>query len=88
MLVGVRTHAFPVEQFIDDRPVPGLAPLVETIGDTRTAWLWLREPNPGRSGATPLSRLKAGATEPVLEIARSNFGQAFDNAAHRDAIRI
>ena len=75
VLVGARKHAFPVEQFIDDRPVAGLAPLVETVGDTRTAWRWLREPNPGLSGATPLSRLKAGAIEPVLAIARSNFGR-------------
>jgi hypothetical protein len=69
----VRKHAFPIEQFIDGRPVAGLAPLVKTIGDTRTAWHWLREPNPGLSGTTPLSHLKAGAIEPVLEIARSNF---------------
>jgi hypothetical protein len=73
--VGVRKHAFPVEQFIDGRPVAGLAPLVQAIGDTRTAWHWLREPNPAFSGATPLSRLKAGAIEAVLEMARSNFGQ-------------
>jgi Protein of unknown function (DUF2384) len=53
----------------------GLAPLVETIGDIRTAWRWLREPNSGLSGATPLSCLKADAIEPVLEIARSNFYQ-------------
>jgi hypothetical protein len=73
--VGTRKHAFPIEQFIDGRPVAGLAPLVQTIGDTRTAWRWLREPNPGLSGATPLARLKAGAVEAVLEIARSNFGR-------------
>jgi len=75
VLVGVRKHAFPIEQFVDGRPVAGLGPLVQTIGDTRTAWRWLREPNPGLSGATPLSRLKTGAIEPVLEIARSNFGR-------------
>jgi hypothetical protein len=74
VLVGMRKHAFPVEQFIDGRPVAGLASLVQTIGDTRTAWRWLREPNPGLSGVTPLSRLKVGAVEAVLDIARSNFG--------------
>jgi hypothetical protein len=73
--VGVRKHAFPTEQFIDGRPVAGLVPLLQIIGDTRTTWRWLREPNPGLSGATPLSRLKLGAIEAVLEIARSNFGQ-------------
>jgi Protein of unknown function (DUF2384) len=76
VLVGTRKHAFPREQFIDGRPVAGLAPLVQTIGDTRTAWRWLREPNPGLSGKTPLSRLKAGEMEVVLELARSNFGRA------------
>ncbi|HEX3755134.1 MAG TPA: MbcA/ParS/Xre antitoxin family protein [Rhizomicrobium sp.] len=75
VLVGMLKHAFPIAQFIDGRPVAGLAPLVETVGDARTAWRWLREPNPGLSGATPLSRLKAGAIEPVLAIARSNFGR-------------
>lgn len=73
--VGTRKHAFPIEQFIDGRPVAGLAPVVQAIGDTRTAWRWLREPNPGLSGATPLSRLKVGAVEAVLEVARSNFGR-------------
>jgi hypothetical protein len=38
--------------------------------------LWLREPNPGLAGVTPLERLKAGATDKVVEIARSNFDDA------------
>jgi hypothetical protein len=33
----------------------------------------LREPNPGLAGATPLARLKAGAPDKVVEMARSNF---------------
>lgn len=73
LLVGVRKHAFPTEQFVDGRPVTGLGEIVGAIGDPRTAWLWLREPNPGFAGATPLMRLKAGATDKVVEMARSNF---------------
>ena len=73
--VGVRKHAFPVEQFIDGRPLGGLAPVLETIGDLRIAWLWLREPNPGLAGAPPLAILKAGAIDRVIEVARSNFMQ-------------
>jgi hypothetical protein len=73
--VGIRKYAFPVEQFIDGRPVAGLKPVVEAVGETRTAWRWLREPNPGLAGATPLARLKAGGPESVLEVARSNFGR-------------
>jgi Protein of unknown function (DUF2384) len=76
LLVGVRKHAFPTEQFVDGRPLAGLGAIVEAIGDLRAAWLWLREPNPGLSGVTPLARLKAGATDKVIEIARSNFAGA------------
>lgn len=76
LLVGVRKHAFPTEQFVDGRPVTGLAAIVEAIGDLRAAWLWLREPNPGLAGVTPLARLKAGATDTVVEMARSNFDHA------------
>jgi hypothetical protein len=76
LLVGMRKHAFPTEQFVDGRPVTGLAAIVEAIGDPRAAWLWLREPNPGLAGVTPLARLKAGASDKVVEIARSNFDHA------------
>jgi hypothetical protein len=76
LLVGVRKHAFPTEQFVDGRPVTGLGEIVEAIGDPRAAWLWLREPNPGLAGVTPLARLKAGATDKVVETARSNFDHA------------
>ena len=76
LLVGVRKHAFPTEQFVDGRPVTGLGTIIEAIGDLRTAWLWLREPNPGLAGVTPLARLKAGAIDKVVEIARSNFDDA------------
>lgn len=75
LLVGVRKHAFPVEQFIDGRPVAGLARVLETIGDPRIAWLWLRQPNPGLAGASPLARLQAGAVDSVIEVAQSNFAR-------------
>jgi len=76
LLVGMRKHAFPTEQFVDGRPLTGLGAIVEAIGDQRTAWLWLREPNPGLAGVTPLARLKAGAVDKVVEVALSNFAEA------------
>ena len=76
LLVGTRKHAFPTEQLVDGCPVAGLGAVVAAIGDARIAWLWLREPNPGLAGAAPLTRLKAGAAAQVLEMARSNFGEA------------
>jgi hypothetical protein len=51
----------------------GLGAVVEAVGDPRTAWLWLREPNPGLSGVSPLTRLKAGSIDPVVAMARANF---------------
>ena len=76
LLIGVRKHAFPTEQFVDGRPVAGLGAIVEAIGDLRTAWLWLREANPGLGGVTPLARLKTGVVDKVVEIAHSNFAHA------------
>jgi hypothetical protein len=76
LLVGLRKHAFPLEQFVDGRPVAGLGAVVEAVGDPRTAWLWLREPNPGLAGVAPLERLKAGAADKVAELARANFAGA------------
>jgi hypothetical protein len=76
LLVGVRKHAFPTEQFVDGRPVIGLRQVVETIGDPRVAWMWLREPNPGLAGVKPLARLKAGETGKVVAMARANFAGA------------
>lgn len=76
LLAGVRKHAFPTEQFVDGRPVAGLGPVVAAIGEPRTAWLWLREPNPGLGGVAPLARLKAGAIDKVVEVARASFAGA------------
>jgi hypothetical protein len=73
--VGVRKHAFPIEQFIDGRPIQGIEPVVKAIGEIRTAWRWLREPNPEFAGDTPLARLRDGVLEPVLSAARSTFGR-------------
>ena len=73
--VGVRKHAFPVEQFIDGRPVSGLKSVVEAVGETRTAWRWLRESNPGLQGISPIARLRDGDLNSVLNLARSNFGR-------------
>jgi hypothetical protein len=73
LLAGERKHAFPMEQFVDGRPLPSLASVVAAIGDPRSAWLWLREPNPGLAGVTPLARQKAGAAGKVVEVTWANF---------------
>lgn len=73
LLAGLRKHAFPTEQFVDGRPIAGLGDVVSAVGDPRTAWLWLREPNPALGGAAPLARLQAGGVARVIEVARANF---------------
>lgn len=74
--VGLRKHAFPVEQFEDGRPLAGIGEVLALAEAPRVAWLWLRAPNPGLGGATPLARLKAGAAGRVVEAARATFAPA------------
>ncbi len=76
LLAGQRKHVFPVAQFIDGRPIEGLAGVVSEVGSPRTAWLWLVEPHPSLRGAMPLDRLKAGETALVVELAERDFGQS------------
>jgi len=72
LLKGVRKHVFPVAQFVDGRPVQGLADVQEIVGDARTAWLWLVEPGASED-RTPLSRLRRGEVNDVLDAARDVF---------------
>lgn len=72
LLKGVRKQVFPLAQFIDGRPVQGLAELQEIIGDPRAAWLWLVEPATN-AGDTPIARLRRGQTQAVLSQAREDF---------------
>ena len=75
LLKGVRKHVFPLDQFIDGRPIEGLAEVLKVIGEPRTAWLWMKEPHPALNGATPLARLKARRIGEVVEAARTNFSR-------------
>ncbi len=76
LLVGRRKHVFPLAQFIDGRPIDGLAEVLTAIGSPRTAWLWLVEPHPYFRGRKPLDRLKAGDTRGVIDLAQRDFGQS------------
>jgi hypothetical protein len=76
LLAGSRKHVFPVAQFIDGRPVEGLAGVVAAAGSPRTAWLWLVEPHPSFGGRKPLARLEAGDTDAVIDLAKRDFGQS------------
>lgn len=73
LLRGTRKHVYPRAQFVDGRPVPGLAQTQKIVGDARNAWLWLVTSDDPQA-ATPLARLKRGELEPVLNAAREAFG--------------
>jgi len=75
LLDGVRKTVFPLEQFVDGKPVAGMGDVLRVIGDPQVAWMWLKEPSPLLNGATPLARLKRGRIEEVLQTAQTNFGQ-------------
>lgn len=74
LLRGLRKHVFPLAQFVDSRPVEGLARIVASAPSPRAAWLWLVTPHGGLRGATPLDRLKAGRLTEVGELAESDYG--------------
>lgn len=74
LLNGARKTAFPLEQFVEGKPVAGIADVGAVIGEPRVTWMWLKEPNPLLNGATPLARLKCGCLDEVLRAAQTNFG--------------
>jgi hypothetical protein len=76
LLSGVKKHVFPVAQFVDGRPVEGLARIVNAAESPRTAWLWLIEPHPSLRGKAPLDQLKAGNLSTVADLAERDFGQS------------
>lgn len=73
LLKGTKKHVFPVEQFIDGRPVRGIAAVIELAGSHRAAWLWLRQENPVLSGRRPIDLLKQDRGDDVVDVAQSYF---------------
>jgi hypothetical protein len=65
--------AFPVEQFVNGRPVKGLGEIVEKIGNPRVAWMWLRQPHAVFEARQPLEVLKSGRARDVLQAAARDF---------------
>lgn len=75
LLNGVRKNVFPLEQFVDGKPVAGLDEVMAIINQPRVTWRWMLTPHPLLGGAKPLTRLKQGRQEEVLRAAQTNFGQ-------------
>lgn len=73
LLKGERKHVFPLEQFVDGRPVEGLARIVEIAPSPRSAWFWLVQRSPLLAGKRPIDLLKQDRAEEVVEAARTVY---------------
>jgi hypothetical protein len=73
LLRGERKLAYPLEQFIDNRPLEGLSEVLRLAPDARGAWLWLRQPNDALDGQTPLETLRHGHKAAVVKAAKTDL---------------
>ena len=67
---GGRKHVFPLAQFIDGRPVPGISEVLSAITNPRLAWFWLSRPAPELDGRVPIEMLRDDVVEHVVRAAR------------------
>ncbi|TIR17078.1 MAG: hypothetical protein E5X33_26865 [Mesorhizobium sp.] len=68
---GSRKHVFPLAQFIDGRPMPGIRQVLSSISDPRVAWLWLISPSPLLKSRVPIELLKEGMAIDVASAAQA-----------------
>ncbi|WP_245573056.1 antitoxin Xre/MbcA/ParS toxin-binding domain-containing protein [Lichenihabitans psoromatis] len=73
LLRGERKRAYPLEQFVDARPLEGVADILKVTPDARSAWLWLRQPHGSLQHRLPLDVLKEGGREAVVRAAERDF---------------
>ncbi len=73
LLAGARKHVFPLEQFVDGRPLEGIAQVIASAPSPRSAWLWLVHNSPLLAGKRPIDVLKQDRVEDVVDAARTVF---------------
>lgn len=66
---GGRKHVFPLAQFVDGRPVPGIREVLQLIGHPRTAWSWLIRPAAEFDGEAPIDLLTKDRSDDVIRAA-------------------
>ncbi|MER9756254.1 hypothetical protein NKJ46_22975 [Mesorhizobium sp. M0166] len=67
---GARKHVFPLAQFIDGRPAPGIRQVLSLIANPRPAWLWLTRPSSRLNGRIPIEMLRQDLAAEVILAAR------------------
>jgi hypothetical protein len=73
LLRGERKHVYPLDQFVDARPMQGIADVAKIAPDERVAWLWLRQPHGRFDMRPPLELLKVGRRDDVIQAAERDF---------------
>lgn len=74
LLRGERKLAYPLDQFVDARPLEGIADVLKVAPDARSAWLWLRQPHGALDQRTPLEVMRTtGGRERVAQTADRDF---------------
>lgn len=76
LLKGTRKRIYPVEQFVDGRPVRGIREILRLVDSERVAWLWLSQRNPLLKGARPIDLLRQDRKHEVLDVAEAYFAAA------------
>ena len=72
---GARKHVFPLAQFIDGRPAPGIRQVLSLVANHRVAWLWLIHPSPLLNGRVPMEMLRQDMAADVV-VAAQRFSSA------------
>ncbi|WP_242187210.1 antitoxin Xre/MbcA/ParS toxin-binding domain-containing protein [Sphingomonas sp. CARO-RG-8B-R24-01] len=74
LLRGERKLAYPLEQFVDARPLEGISDVLKVAPDARSAWLWLRQQHGALNEHTPLEILRTkGGRQRVAQVADRDF---------------
>lgn len=68
---GGRKHVFPLAQFVDGRPVPGIREVLGLVGHPRAAWSWLVRPASEFGGEAPLTLLIRDRAHDVIRAAEA-----------------
>ncbi|MFU0508026.1 antitoxin Xre/MbcA/ParS-like domain-containing protein [Pseudaminobacter sp. NGMCC 1.201702] len=73
---GARKYVFPLAQFVDGRPVTGLAEIAESFPNQRLAWLWMISPCDDLGQEAPIDLLRLDEASKVIEAAMKSVDQA------------
>jgi len=65
---GGRKHVFPLAQFVDGRPAPGIGAVLSAISNPRQAWFWLTRPSAELEGRIPIEMLKQDMVDDVVRV--------------------